>query len=57
MAICWCTDELADGSINGLVLCNALHDKFGLSSNYVEFQPEYLWIPYTGEKPNTLTAD
>ena len=50
-------DELADGTINGLVLCQALHDELGLGGNYVEFQPGYLWIPYRGEKPSTLTAD
>jgi hypothetical protein len=51
-------DELADGTINGLVLCEALHTELGLSDNdnYVEFQPGYLWIPYRGEKPSTLTA-
>lgn len=51
------TDELADGTINGLVLCQALHDGLCLGGNYVEFQPGYLWIPYRGEKPSTLTAD
>jgi hypothetical protein len=50
-------DELADGTINGLVLCEALHAELGLSANYVEFQPGYLWIPYRGEKPSAPTAD
>jgi hypothetical protein len=50
-------DELADGAINGLVLCEALHDELGLRGNYVEFQPGYLWIPYRGEELSTLTAD
>jgi hypothetical protein len=50
--------ELTDGTIHGLVLCQSLHDELGLhGSNYVEFQPGYLWIPYRGEKPSTLTAD
>jgi hypothetical protein len=49
--------ELADGTIDGLVLCQAVHDELGLGDNYVEFQPGYLWIPYQGEKPSTLTAD
>ena len=44
--------QLADGAINGLVLCQALHDELGLGGNYVEFQPGYLWIPYRGEKPS-----
>ena len=51
-----CADELAVGSINGLVLCNSLHDGLGLGGNYVEFQPGHLWIPYPGEKPTTFTA-
>jgi hypothetical protein len=50
-------NELADGMIDGLVLGQALHDELGLGDNYVEFQPGYLWIPYQGEKPSTLTAD
>jgi hypothetical protein len=50
-------DELADGTISGLVLCDALHHKFGLGDGYVEFQPGYRWIPYQGEKPGQLTAD
>jgi hypothetical protein len=49
-------DELTDGTINGLVLCQALHSELGLRGNYVEFQPGYLWVPYRGEKPSTLTA-
>jgi len=40
-----CADELTDGNINGLVLCNSLHDELGLGGNYVEFQPGFLWIP------------
>lgn len=51
------TDELAGGSIDGLVLCEALHDELGLGGKYAEFGPGYLWIPYRGEKPGTLTAD
>lgn len=50
-------DELADGTISGLVLCQALHSELGLGSNYVEFQPGYMWVPYRGEKPSSLTAD
>ena len=50
-------DELAGGSIDGLVLCEALHAELGLGGNYVEFRPGYLWIPYRGEKPSSLTAD
>lgn len=50
-------DEMTDGTIDGLVLCKALHSELGLGGNYVEFQPGYLWIPYQGEKASTLTAD
>ncbi|MEQ4209778.1 hypothetical protein [Actinopolymorpha sp. B9G3] len=50
-------DELADGTIDGLVLKDALHDELRLGDNYVEFQPGYLWIPYRGEKPSTLTVE
>jgi hypothetical protein len=51
------TDELADGTVNGLVLSETLRDELGLGDNYVDFQPGYLWIPYQGEKPSSLTAD
>jgi hypothetical protein len=47
-------DELANGAISGLVLCEALHAELCLGRNYVEFQPGYLWIPYRGEKPSGL---
>jgi hypothetical protein len=50
-------DELADGAVAGLVLCQALHDELGLGDNYVEFQPGYRWIPYRGERPGSLTVD
>jgi hypothetical protein len=50
-------DELADGTITGLVRCEALHADLGLGDNYVEFQPGYLWIPYQGEKASALTAE
>jgi hypothetical protein len=50
-------EELADGTIHGLVVCEALYAQLGLGDNYVEFQPGYLWNPYRGEKPSTLTAD
>lgn len=50
-------DELADGSIDGLVLCEALYAELGLGSNYVEFRPGYRWIPYRGEKTSPHIAD
>lgn len=46
-------EELAEGKIYGLVLCEALHSELGLGGNYVEFQPGYVWIPYRG----TATID
>lgn len=51
------TRQLADGTINGLVLCEVLHRELGPGGDYIEFAPGYLWIPYQGEKPSTLTAD
>lgn len=49
-------DELATGGIHGLVLGQAQHGELGLGYNYANFQPGYLWIPYQGEQPSTLTA-
>lgn len=46
-------EDLAEGSVDGLVLCEAVYGELGLGSNYVEFQPGYLWIPYEGEKRGT----
>lgn len=51
-----CTDELNDGTIHGLVLCESLHSQLGLGADYVEFLPGYRWIPYRGQKPGSLTA-
>lgn len=51
------SEELADGSLHGLVLCEDLHGDLGLGDNYVPFQPGYRWIPYEGEKQDNLTAD
>ncbi len=50
-------DELSDGAIDGLVLCDGLHAEFGLGSNYGVFQPGFRWIPSRGHTPSTLTAD
>ncbi|MEU0875402.1 hypothetical protein [Nocardia brasiliensis] len=50
-------DELRDGTISGLVLCDALHAEWGLGEDYTVFQPGYRWMPYRGEIPSTLTAD
>ncbi|KIA64934.1 hypothetical protein [Nocardia vulneris] len=50
-------DELRDGAISGLVLCDALHAELGLGDDYAVFQPGYRWMPYRGEVPDTLTTD
>lgn len=51
------SEELADGSLPGLVLCERLHGELGLGDEYVPFQPGYRWVPYRGEHPSGLTAD
>ncbi|MFH8737813.1 MULTISPECIES: hypothetical protein [unclassified Streptomyces] len=50
------SDELNDGSIHGLVLCEKLHAELDPSTDYEVFQPGYRWIPYRGEGPSSLTA-
>ncbi|MEU0274149.1 hypothetical protein [Streptomyces sp. NPDC006307] len=51
------SEELAEGSLHGLVLSDTLHAELGLGDAYVPFQPGYRWIPYRGETPSGLTAD
>ncbi|BAK37673.1 hypothetical protein MLP_46590 [Microlunatus phosphovorus NM-1] len=51
------SQELADGSLDGLVISDSLRGELELSDNYVPFQPGYCWIPYRGEVPSSLTAD
>ncbi|WOX23104.1 hypothetical protein [Streptomyces solicathayae] len=51
------SEELADGSLHGLVLCESLHGELGLDDEYVPFRPGYRWMPYRGEKPSSSTAD
>ena len=51
------SEELKDGSIHGLVLCEKLHAELDLSADYEVFQPGYRWIPYRGEELSGLTAD
>ncbi|WP_406173889.1 hypothetical protein [Streptomyces canus] len=50
------SDELNDGTIHGLVLCEELHAALDLSADYEVFQPGYRWIPYRGEERSNLTA-
>ncbi|MGW7026600.1 hypothetical protein ACWGFX_05250 [Streptomyces xanthophaeus] len=51
------SEELADGTLHGLVLCEELHDDLGLGDDFVPFRPGYRWLPYQGEKPSNLTAE
>ncbi|MCH0560970.1 hypothetical protein [Streptomyces sp. MUM 16J] len=51
------SEELNEGSLHGIVLCERLHGELGLSSDYAVFRPGYRWIPYRGEEPSGLTAD
>jgi hypothetical protein len=49
-------DELADGTLSGLVLAeDVLSDLRG--PGLLPFAPGFLWIPYAGERPSTLTSD
>ena len=49
-------DELAAGTIPGLVLAeDVLSDLRG--PGFVSFAPGFVWLPYAGQRPSTLTAD
>ncbi|MFE7854188.1 hypothetical protein [Streptomyces sp. NPDC057403] len=50
------SDELNDGSLHGLVLCEKLYAELAPSAAYETFRPGYRWIPYRGEEPSDLTA-
>jgi hypothetical protein len=46
-------DELADGSLTGLVLAEDLHRSLPESRGFVPFSDGFVWIPYRGERnPN-----
>ncbi|MEV6071936.1 hypothetical protein AB0L82_35805 [Nocardia sp. NPDC052001] len=51
------SDELHQGTVDGLVIADALYDELGLNDKYSVFRPGYRWIPYSGESPSALTAD
>ncbi|WP_370413889.1 hypothetical protein [Streptomyces fradiae] len=51
------SEELTDGSLHGLVLCERFHGELGLGDEYIAFRPGYRWMPYRGEKPSSLTVD
>jgi len=49
-------DELAAGTLPGLVLAeDILPDLRG--SGFVPFRPGFVWLPYAGERPSTLTTE
>lgn len=51
------SEELTEGSIDGLVLSDGVHRELSLGDNYSVFRPGFRWIPYRGEPPSELTAD
>jgi hypothetical protein len=49
-------DEMEAGQLPGLVLAeDVLQDLRG--QGFVPFAPGFVWIPYQGERPSSLTAD
>ncbi|MGY4742869.1 hypothetical protein [Streptomyces sp. ATMOS53] len=40
------SEELADGTLTGLVLADHLHSRLSLGPAWVPFRPGYLWLPY-----------
>ncbi|MGI5240268.1 hypothetical protein [Dactylosporangium sp. CA-139066] len=51
-----CVEGLQAGTIPGLVLAeNILPEARG--TVFKPFVPEFVWIPYAGERPSTLTTD
>ncbi|QKW19409.1 hypothetical protein HUT16_10295 [Kitasatospora sp. NA04385] len=51
------TDELANGSPGGLVVSESLHRDLGMGRHFAPFAPGFVWIPWQGVKPSTLTVD
>ncbi|RZU73562.1 hypothetical protein EV384_1971 [Micromonospora kangleipakensis] len=49
-------DELTAGELPGLVLAEDLHQDLH-GQGFVPFAPAFVWIPYQGEHPSSLTAD
>lgn len=49
-------DELATGALPGLVLAEDVRLDV-MTNGFVPFVDGYMWIPYEGERPSTLTAD
>jgi len=49
-------DELAAGQLPGLVLAEDLHWDLG-GRAFLPFAPGFVWIPYQGERPSSLTND
>jgi len=49
-------DDLAAGELPGLVLAEDLHQDLQ-GQGFVPFAQGFVWIPYQGERPSSLTAD
>ncbi|MET7808903.1 hypothetical protein [Micromonospora chersina] len=49
-------EELAAGELPGLVLAEDLHQQLR-GQGFVPFAPGFVWIPYEGEHPSSLTID
>jgi hypothetical protein len=49
-------DDLAAGELPGLVLAEDLHEDLQ-GQGFVPFAQGFVWIPYQGERPSSLTAD
>lgn len=49
-------EELATGRLPGLVLAEDVHHELQ-GSGFTRFAPGYVWIPYQGERPPTLTLN
>src|SRR5262249_57878191 len=49
-------EELAGGDMPGLVLAEDLHAETQCQG-FVPFAPGFVWIPYLGEHPSSLTGD
>jgi hypothetical protein len=49
-------EELAAGALPGLVLAEDLRSNLPVHA-FVPFAEDFIWIPYQGEQPSTLTVD
>ncbi|WP_157852451.1 hypothetical protein [Kitasatospora sp. NRRL B-11411] len=51
------TDELTNGVPDGLVVSEQLHRDLGAGRHFAPFAPGFVWIPWRGVEPSTLTVD